>query len=142
MEIARLKWKPSQLAYGNAQAGRIAMLTLAICVGCSPSPEEQLGLSYIPPAVPADVPSKYKPKPNTKLESWLRKGETHLNLKEHYILSYRFGWDEAIKDWVTKNEFIITSLDDAIMHHADIQSGSDAFWLGYSEARRQIESGH
>ena len=48
MEIARLKWKPSQVAYGNAQAGRIAMLTLAICVGCSPAPEEQLGLSCTP----------------------------------------------------------------------------------------------
>ncbi|QEG24839.1 hypothetical protein [Mariniblastus fucicola] len=119
-------------------------LLLAIAVlllsGCSPSPEERLGLTYTPPVVPENVPAKFKPEPNTKIETWLKDGETHLNLKEHYVSSYRYGWDEAIYDWTSKTRFTIESRQDAMMHHADIKSGSDAFWLGYSEARRQIES--
>src|SRR5690606_42151166 len=74
-------------------------------VGCKPSTESELGLIYKPPNVPADVPSRFKPEPDTKLEWWLDHGETHLDLKAHYLDAYRCGWEGAIWDWERYGEF-------------------------------------
>ena len=121
---------------------RIAVLLVIVAVtGCNrPTPEERLGITYNAPVVPDDVPERYAPPSDTKLYTWLEEGETHLNLKEHYRSTHRWGWDCAIDDWTRSSTFSIKSKEDAFWHHADIQSGTEAFWIGYSEARRQIEA--
>ncbi len=111
-----------------------------IAIGCKPSIESELGLVYAPPAVPEDVPSRFKPEPDTKLESWLEDGETHLDLKAHYLDAHRCGWDAAIWDWEHYREFKMKTERDAYSYRADIPSGSSAVWIGFSDARHQIEA--
>ncbi|MEK6237914.1 MAG: hypothetical protein N2C14_24650 [Planctomycetales bacterium] len=99
--------------------------------------EEHWSLTYVVPVVPEDVPERFKPHPQTKLYGWLREGETHLNLKDHYRGSHHYGWRSAILDWYLHEEFRLKSKRD--IEIATIPSCLDAYWLGYSEARRQIE---
>lgn len=107
--------------------------------GCQQSLEFKLGLSYSAPIVPDDVPSHFKPGPETKLEGWLDDGETHLDLKAHYLDAHRCGWDAAIWDWERYGEFKMQSKYDAYSYRADITSGTEALWIGYNEARDQIQ---
>ncbi|WP_146460600.1 hypothetical protein [Rubripirellula tenax] len=111
-----------------------------LLVGCKQSLESKLGLSYAAPIVPDDVPSQFKPEPDTKLESWLDDGETHLDLKAHYLDAHRCGWEAAIWDWERYGDFKMQSEYDAYCYRADIASGTEALWIGYNDARRQIES--
>jgi len=66
--------------------------------GCAPILEESLGLKYVPPVVPDDVPSRFMPEPNSRLERWLDEGKIHLNRKEPYLHAHRVGGEAAIHD--------------------------------------------
>ena len=118
----------------------LLLVSCPIAIGCQPTTESRLGLVYTPPVVPDDVPSHFKPESDTKLESWLDDGETHLNLKAHYLDSHRCGWEAAIWDWDRYGEFKMKTERDAYSYRADIPSGTSALWIGYSDARRQIEA--
>ncbi|EMB17878.1 hypothetical protein RE6C_01393 [Rhodopirellula europaea 6C] len=118
----------------------LLLVSCTIAIGCQPTTESRLGLVYTPPGVPDDVPSHFKPEPDTKLESWLDDGETHLDLKAHYLDAHRCGWDAAIWDWDRYGEFKMNTERDAYSYRADVPSGTSALWIGYSDARRQIEA--
>jgi len=87
--------------------------------------------------VPEEVPSRYVPPPHTKPE--LQPGQTHFDLKARYRSAHRYGWDEAIRDWTRYEKFRLTTKEDTYSHFADFEVCYDAFWLGYTEAREQIE---
>jgi hypothetical protein len=118
----------------------VLLVSCPIVIGCQPTTESRLGLAYTPPVVPGDIPSHFKPEPNTKLESWLDDSETHLDLKAHYLDAHRCGWEAAIWDWDHYGEFKLKTERDAYSYRADIPSGTSAFWIGYSDARSQIEA--
>jgi hypothetical protein len=106
--------------------------------GCSESIEQQLRLKYVPPKVPAAIPSEFRPMPGTRDEEHLQKGETTIDLRAAYLRGHRYGWKLAIDDWDRSRRFQYQTRED-FQGWDDFPSTVDAIWIGYDEARRQIE---
>ena len=113
-------------------------MQLGACKMSSDQPVEPK-LVYESPTVPDNLPEDFTPSVDSKQHAWLAPGESTLNLKERYRSMHRKGWDEALQDWNHSQTFTIQSRADAAAHHADLSSGTDAFWEGYQKARFQVE---
>lgn len=114
------------------------LMQLGACKMSSDQPVEP-ELVYESPTVPDNLPEEFTPSVDSKQHDWLAPGESTLNLKEHYRSMHRKGWDEALQDWNHSQTFTIQSRADAAAHHADLSSGTDAFWEGYQKAHSQLE---
>lgn len=113
------------------------IVVVAGMLGCrQPDIEKELGLKYTPPAVPADLSEHFVPDPEA--HTYLpKKGETTLNLKKLYLDAHREGWREAIDQWTRNKRFEYETKGDRQISELVLEL--DAAWLGYSEARKQIE---
>ena len=114
------------------------LLQLGAC-RMSSDPPAKPELVYENPTVPDNIPEEFTPAVDSKQHDWLAPGKSTLNLKEHYRSMHRKGWEEALQDWNHSQTFTIQSRADAAAHHADLSSGTDAFWEGYQKARSQVE---
>ena len=96
---------------------------------------------FHPAEIPADLPRliPVDPDQNSKLASWLRPGERHVDVWKNYIDNNKGGWRLAVRHWVEDGEFQITSYYYANGWMANLESGSQALWIGYCDARKQIE---
>jgi hypothetical protein len=116
----------------------IVVVVMAGMPGCRQLDiEKELGLKYTPPTVPADLSEHFVPDPESRTSNLLKKGETSLNLKEMYLRAHRYGWDLAIEQWARNKRFEYETKRDWQIDALGLQI--DAAWLGYSEAREQIE---
>ena len=90
--------------------------------------------------IPIDLPHylDVDPNANSKMASWLREGETQLDLWQNYRSSYISGWNTAVRHFVCEGEFLINESHEAYSWQANVKSGCEAFWLGYQDARNQI----
>lgn len=114
------------------------VMALAGLAGCAARVEQQLGLTYKVPAVPASIPADFRPYPGSRGEDLLQEGETTLDLRAAYLRGHHFGWKLAIDEWDRNQRFKYNSRED--LHYGDFPSSVDAMWIGYEDARRQIES--
>jgi hypothetical protein len=117
----------------------LCTLLLVLCLGCSRTVEQRLGLQYVPPRVPEEVLADFHPSVGSREENLLAVGEKTINLRDKYLHGHRVGWQLAIEEWSRQHKFTYKSRED--FRWDDFPSTVDAMWLGYSEARRQIESG-
>ena len=112
---------------------------LAEVVGCQTSVEQSLQLTYVPPQVPDDISPDYRPSPDSRDANWLEDDEVTIDLRQRYLRGHRRGWEMAIADWEDDKSFHYNIRED--VHYDDFTIAIDATWLGYNDARRQIEDG-
>jgi len=119
----------------------IFALTACWIAGCRESTEQKLGLSYQAPDVPSEIKQFYKPSPNEKAIELLSDGETKIDMHEYYRELHRSGWNDAIYEYDRnpKNRQFKCAGDVRSAIHA-MKIGCDAYWIGYDEAYRQIDT--
>ena len=115
--------------------------TIAIVVvtaGCGQRLEDELGLKYQAPLIPADLEQFFTPAENQRAIQLLGDGETRIDMHEYFLSYHKTGWDWAIEAESAKREHYYKSLDDVRGGLDAMMIGQDAFWLGYKSAVDQI----
>lgn len=123
---------------------RTSLLTFIALVistaGCRQSLEDELGLKYKAPTIPADLEQFFTPAENQRAIELLNDGETSIDMHEYYRSQHRLGWEWAIEAESAKREHYYKSLEDVRGGLDAMIIGQDAFWLGYKSAVDQISS--